>query len=266
MFHNGLKALFSQYKMPKTKVSSSSVTPVTTKVKKVSKTSKTKKVKEVIPKVEIVTEEVVPVEEPVSTPLPEEVVEPEEIVETVPVENDTQPTLSKEMEENAELVPDKKNTRRTVNKETVRQSWEELFVVYEAELKECKKKPNQKQNLLKSLNQLKTDCYRLLRIRNRSGDGKGRSSNSGFNKPVKVTPDLARFINVKPDDEVTRVLITQKLCSYVKENDLQNPSDRREILPDSELKKLFDVHDDNKDQKLTYYSMQRRIQPHIIKI
>lgn len=255
--------------MPKTKVSSSTGTPVTTKVKKVSKSSKTKKVKEVTPKVELVREEVVPVETPqLDPPAEETLVEtvPEVTIETVASENDTVPAISKEMEENAELVPDKKNTRRTVNKETVRQNWEELFVTYEAELKECKKKPNQKQNLLKALNQLKTDCYRLLRIRNRSGDGKGRSSNSGFNKPVKVTPDLARFINVKPEDEVTRVLITQKLCSYVKENDLQNPSDRREILPDNELKKLFDVHDDNKDQKLTYYSMQRRIQPHIIKI
>ena len=125
--------------MPKTKVSSSTVTPVTTKVKKVSKSSKTKKVKEVTPKVELVQEEVVPVETPqLDPPAEETVVEtvPEVTIETVASENDTVPTISKEMEENAELVPDKKNTRRTVNKETVRQNWEELFVTYEAELKE----------------------------------------------------------------------------------------------------------------------------------
>lgn len=255
--------------MPKTKSSSSAVTGVTTKVKKVSKTSKTKKVKETVPKVEIVNEpvvtekETVVIEEPLEEPVAEEV---SENINAVESEGAEPPVLSKEMEENAEVVSEKKHTRRTVNKETVRQNWEDLFVVYETELKECKKKPNQKQNLLKTLNQLKTDCYKLLRIRNRASDGKGRSSNSGFNKPVKVTPDLARFINVKPEEEVTRVLITQKLCSYVKENELQNPSDRREILPDNELKKLFDVNETNKDQKLTYYSMQRRIQPHIIKI
>ncbi len=252
--------------MPKTKIPSSG-TSSASKAKKTTKSIKTKKVKT---ETAVVTEppekEVEPVVENVvieTAAEPVVAVEPE--LESC-VSQEVVPLISKEMEENAELVSDKKTTRRVVNKESIRQNWEDLFVTYENELKQCKKQPNQKQNLLKSLNQLRMDTYRLLRIRNRSTDGKGRSNNSGFNKPVKVTPDLARFINVEPNEEVTRVLITQKLCSYVKEKELQNPEDRREILPDDELKKLFDVNDANKDQKLTYYSMQRRIQPHIIKI
>ena len=141
--------------MPKTKSSSSAVTGVTTKVKKVSKTSKTKKVKETVPKVEIVNEPVVTEKETVviEEPLEEPVTEVTENINAVESEGAETPVLSKEMEDNAEVVSEKKHTRRTVNKETVRQNWEDLFVVYETELKECKKKPNQKQNLLKTLNQ-----------------------------------------------------------------------------------------------------------------
>jgi chromatin remodeling complex protein RSC6 len=265
--------------MPKTKVSTSGTSSTSAlKSKKTTKSTKSKKVKESVVETPVVTkvavETEVPVEPEVSVepsvepevPVESELLGTPEINESVTEVEPVVPVLSKEMEVNAEIVSDKKTTRRVVNKDSIRQNWDDLFVTYENELKQCKKQPHQKQNLLKSLQQLRMDTYRLLRIRNRSTDGKGRSSNSGFNKPVKVTPDLARFINVEPNEEVTRVLITQKLCSYVKEKELQNPEDRREILPDEELKKLFDVNDANKDQKLTYYSMQRRIQPHIIKI
>ena len=44
-----------------------------------------------------------------------------------------------------------------------------------------------------------------------------------------------------------------------KENSLQYPKDKRIILPDNKLKTLLNVSDDD---KLTYYTLQKKIQPH----
>ena len=45
---------------------------------------------------------------------------------------------------------------------------------------------------------------------------------------------------------------------------LQNPEDKRLIIPDEKLKKLFDIEKDG--EKLTYYSMQQLVQKHIYKL
>ena len=170
--------------------------------------------------------------------------------------------LQTSIEDNAEL---KKKTTKKLTKEKIQQDLENLFEIYKEELAGLKKKPAQKVSLQKYLTSMKNDVFRLLKIRNKAATDRPKS-NSGFNKPVKVSQDLASFIKVKPDDEVTRVLITQKLCAYVKDHNLQKPKDRREILPDTELKKLFKIDESNPDDKLTYYSIQRKIQSHIIKI
>jgi upstream activation factor subunit UAF30 len=189
--------------------------------------------------------------------------------EPVPVQPSVEPSVEPSLEEklettienNAEL---KKKTKK-LTKEKIQQDLENLFEIYKEELAGLKKKPAQKVSLQKYLTSMKNDVFRLLKIRNKAATDRPKS-NSGFNKPVKVSQDLASFIKVKPDDEVTRVLITQKLCAYVKDHNLQNPQDRREILPDTELKKLFKIDESNPDDKLTYYSIQRKIQSHIIKI
>jgi upstream activation factor subunit UAF30 len=82
-------------------------------------------------------------------------------------------------------------------------------------------------------------------------------------KPIKISGDLATFLETNPEEPITRVHVTKKLCQYIKEKDLQNPKDRREIIPDEKLKNLFNMIP---DEKLTYYSMQKQIQQHIFKI
>ena len=44
---------------------------------------------------------------------------------------------------------------------------------------------------------------------------------------------------------------------------LQNPEDKRTIIPDEKLKKLFQI---GEQEKLTYYSIQQKVQRHIYKL
>ena len=179
----------------------------------------------------------------------------------------TPPTLTDvppEVEEPPAVAEDdskteKKRTRRQVTKESFYNDFETFFKLCETDLAE-------KKGLLKQLKQLKSDGFKLLKIKNMGDDKKNKGdNNSGFMKPVRVSDDLASFIGVNTDEPITRVLITKKICQHIKDKDLQNPEDRREILPDLALRKLFNITD-NDTEPLTYYGIQKRIQRHIFKL
>lgn len=162
--------------------------------------------------------------------------------------------------DDSELLVDKKRLRRQVTKESFHQDFEALYQFLETEWFD--KKP-----LFKQFKQLRSDAYKLLKIRNQSDTktGRGENNNSGFMKPVLISDDLAQFIGHDRNQPITRVMITKKICQHIKQQDLQNPNDRREILPDEALRSLFNITDVD-EEPLTYYGIQKRIQRHIFKV
>ena len=239
--------------MPSTK-------PLRNTVKKTTNT-KTKKVivkKEPIP-APVIEEPVPVVEEPAPV-----IEEPPVIVEETPVAEIVPPVeeTNNATEEKTFVV--EKKSKNKVDKETYLKRWDDLFELY-ADVLKTRKQPHQNVSLFNYLKSLKTDTQKLLRIRNTNNTNK---TTSGFMKPVNISDELRKFINLndqEKDEPITRVLITQKLCQYIKEKNLQKPEDKREILPDADMKKLFDITADE-TEKLTYYSMQKKIQAHIFKI
>jgi chromatin remodeling complex protein RSC6 len=207
----------------------------------------------------------------VETPIVETPVVETPVVETPVVEttttleqnNNDLNSLQDDSEENLSLEnQDKKKKKKSVKKEDFIPRWEFLFDAYAAELKNAKKQPNQQVSLLKYLMALKNDTYKFMKLRRR----KETDKSSGFLKPVAISEELEQFIGeTQPPEQITRVYITQKLCNYIKQMDLQNPEDKRMILPDHKLKKLFDMKEDEQE-KLTYYSLQQKVQRHIYKL
>jgi upstream activation factor subunit UAF30 len=61
---------------------------------------------------------------------------------------------------------------------------------------------------------------------------------------------------------LSRTDATRKIAAYIKEHNLQNPDNRREILSDATLTSLFSL---TKEDKLNYFNLQRYIKPHFIK-
>ena len=88
------------------------------------------------------------------------------------------------------------------------------------------------------------------------------NQNSGFLKPVKISKEMAKFTGWKSSDLKSRVQVTKYICDYIKKHDLQNPEDRREIVPDAKLRKLLDFDPKKSDQPLRYYSLQTYLKPH----
>jgi chromatin remodeling complex protein RSC6 len=123
--------------------------------------------------------------------------------------------------------------------------------------------------LLKStasrLKHLRNDLTRVLRKTKREHAPKDKSklSNSGLMKPVSISKDLAQFMGVDASSLHSRVSVTNSICTYIKEKNLQNPKNKREIVPDDNLVKLLNYKEGG--QPLTYFYIQQLIQPHFLK-
>ena len=61
-------------------------------------------------------------------------------------------------------------------------------------------------------------------------------SNSAFMKPMNVSPELAVVVGKGP---MPRSEVVKKLWVYIKKADLQDPKNKRNIVADEPLKKVF---------------------------
>lgn len=112
----------------------------------------------------------------------------------------------------------------------------------------------------KRLKLLKTKATKAIKTR-KSTRKTSTNTNSGFLKPVQISKEMSKFTGWDQAPR-SRVDVTKYICKYIKDNDLQNPKDRREILADDKLKKLL-AYDPKKDDKpLTYYKIQTYLKPH----
>tara|TARA_B100001094_G_scaffold247234_1_gene244026 strand:- start:1917 stop:2453 length:537 start_codon:yes stop_codon:yes gene_type:complete len=82
---------------------------------------------------------------------------------------------------------------------------------------------------------------------------------SGFAKPQAISENLATFLDMPLDGLIARTEVTQKITEYIKKHDLQNPENKREIIPDEKLKKLLNPKD---GELITFFTLQRYMAPH----
>ena len=86
---------------------------------------------------------------------------------------------------------------------------------------------------------------------------------SALQKPVAISNELCKFLGFDPDTEHSRQEVTAAINSYIKDNNLQNPDNRRFILLDGSdaalrLKTLLR----DPDQPVTFFNIQRYLKPH----
>ena len=110
--------------------------------------------------------------------------------------------------------------------------------------------------------------YRLTnKVRNHQLDPTGekaaeRSKNSWFNKPQKVTPELATFLKLPKTGTISSSEVNKLLSAYVREKNLKNPDNKSQILLDPKLKKLLQPE---KDAVITHLNIQKYISKHYVK-
>lgn len=88
---------------------------------------------------------------------------------------------------------------------------------------------------------------------------KGNRKASGFAVPKPVSSALCSFMKKPEGSEFARTEVTKYIIKYIQENKLQNPNDKREILPDKALKTILKP---KKNTPVTYFNIQRLMNPH----
>ena len=136
----------------------------------------------------------------------------------------------------------------------------------------------------KALHKRVNKRIRVLNRRPKGGKRRGgnqKTNPSGFNKPTKITNELAKFLKVDNGTYLPRTDVTRRINAYIKEHNLQGmmrpgkdgieKNDNRFInttLPKSDkrskhatlLRKLL-----NPKVALSYFNLQTYLSPHFIK-
>jgi upstream activation factor subunit UAF30 len=77
---------------------------------------------------------------------------------------------------------------------------------------------------------------------------------NGLQQPLKPSDELSAVVGAGP---LPRGEVVSKVWEYIKANNLQNPENRREILADDKLRKVF-----GKD-KVTMFEMNKHLAQHL---
>jgi upstream activation factor subunit UAF30 len=77
---------------------------------------------------------------------------------------------------------------------------------------------------------------------------------NALQQPLKPSAELSAVVGAGP---LPRGEVVSKVWDYIKKNNLQNPSNKREIVADDKLKKVF-----GKD-KVTMFEMNKHLAQHL---
>ena len=84
-----------------------------------------------------------------------------------------------------------------------------------------------------------------------------KNKNSAFMQPVKISSELAVIVGEGP---MPRTEIVKKVWEYIKKHNLQDPKNKRNILPDACLAKVFGTNN-----AIDMFQMTKAISTHIVK-
>jgi chromatin remodeling complex protein RSC6 len=83
----------------------------------------------------------------------------------------------------------------------------------------------------------------------------GRKAGGGLARPVQPSADLAAITGSAP---LPRSQVVSKIWDHIRKNNLQNPQNKREILADDKLKKVFGGKD-----RVSMFEMNKHLSNHL---
>lgn len=85
-------------------------------------------------------------------------------------------------------------------------------------------------------------------------------SNNGLSKPFPISTTLCSFMSVPEGTQIARAEVTKYLHKYIKEKDLYDEDKKMYFKPDSSLKKLLNI--DDEDEPVHIFSIQKKMNEH----
>ena len=87
-----------------------------------------------------------------------------------------------------------------------------------------------------------------------TGGTTGGAARGGLSRPVTPSADLAAITGADP---LPRSQVVSKMWDYIRANKLQNPENKREILADDKLKKVFGT------DRCSMFEMNKHLSRHL---
>jgi chromatin remodeling complex protein RSC6 len=78
---------------------------------------------------------------------------------------------------------------------------------------------------------------------------------NALQQPLQPSPELAAVVG---SGKLARGEVVSKIWAYIKEHNLQNPANKREILADAKLKPVFDGKD-----AVSMFEMNKHLAKHL---
>ena len=182
------------------------------------------------------------------------------------------PKVEKEETESTEQKPRRKATKETVNEDFT--AFETKINEEIAKLEERKKTEKSKVTGIQFLKQLRKihkllhrDTSRVLKIKK---SNRSPNDQSGFKKPVKVSDEICKFFGWDSSKLYSRTDVTRAVCKYIRDNKLQDTTNKRIIRPDAKLTtllkydpKTMPIDEETKQPSpLYYYYLQKLLTRH----
>ncbi|RZC45218.1 hypothetical protein C5167_038159 [Papaver somniferum] len=87
---------------------------------------------------------------------------------------------------------------------------------------------------------------------------KDKRQKLGFHAPLKLSDALVKFLGTG-ETSLSRAEVIKKMWEYIKLNNLQDPSDKRQIICDDKLKELFNL------ETFTGFTVAKHLAVHFVK-
>lgn len=81
---------------------------------------------------------------------------------------------------------------------------------------------------------------------------------TAFTRPTILSEELCSFLDLPNGTKLARTEVTTRISKYVREKELSNPENKREILLDAPLKSLMGV------DVIQWLQMQKYLKPHFL--
>jgi chromatin remodeling complex protein RSC6 len=86
---------------------------------------------------------------------------------------------------------------------------------------------------------------------------------SGFAVPTPISNELANFLGLPNDSQIARTDVTSRVIAYVKEHNLQNQENKKQILPNDALSSILQVPEGD---VITFFNIQTYLKKHFVSV
>jgi upstream activation factor subunit UAF30 len=95
-----------------------------------------------------------------------------------------------------------------------------------------------------------------------TAEGGVKKNPSGFAKPTALSVEMCDFLGMPHGTELARTDVTRRLTKYIKDHELQDVADKRNIRPDAKLDAILTIPE---GKQLTFFNLQSFIKHNFVK-